>query len=844
VSFAIDVEDWTAFVRGVARGHYHLLLGAGASAGGTDSFGDPLPLGLGLANDLIAEFNIPAARNELPLLRAYAAADRRPERSHYASADAYLRERFTGCTAPPWLRAAADCTWRRIWTLNIDDTLEEAYISARRSRAQSLHATHWSHPYFEPRSPDTVTGVYLHGRARLLDQGDENNLVFGLEQYLDAASGRYSWHSVFGDQFATEPFLVVGATLSEEFDLAAILARGNDAARLSGLPSLVVLKEIDELRREEILDWGLIPVEATGEDVVRRLAIDLPAEVARLPLPRRRESGRIPAQALRFLAQFRLLEIQDKQEHDRRHDFYAGHDPTWQDIVRNRDAVFEVTHRIANDVRRAVTGESPKRVICLHGRPFTGKSTVLLRSARESAVAAGADIYLFNGDRRLDLGAIRWWSARSGPMIIVIDGMAEFAPQIEDLFADDAPSELVVLGTERDSRLRRVEANIDADLLLADDGLALGTLSDPDINTLIATLRDAGRLGRISRLERGGQLAYFRTTNHRELFPAMAALESAEGFTQRMRRQYDAVADRRLRRVYAACAMLHSVGFSTPIAVAAGTGGLQVRELVRAARQDDEFAELVILDGSTIRTRQRTLATLLADDVLSQGDRFDVSSSLATSLAPQVNPMTISERTLAARITGTLMDEKVLRGWLGLARVESWYEEQAPGHDWNARFWEQRALAASAKLLWNKAESYAERAVAIHADAFTLNTLGTILLRKALETTSPDTEPRWGYWIRAVRALEESRRDGRDRFEHPYVTFFDYTLRVATEHRAANGSVPERLTSAWSDWMTKARAGTLFRRGEMREQLDGFQADWLSLAVREIRGVEAAEPGP
>jgi hypothetical protein len=61
-------------MRGVARARYHLLLGAGASVGGTDSFGDPLPLGAQLADDLLAEFKIDAPPGSLSLPRGYAAA--------------------------------------------------------------------------------------------------------------------------------------------------------------------------------------------------------------------------------------------------------------------------------------------------------------------------------------------------------------------------------------------------------------------------------------------------------------------------------------------------------------------------------------------------------------------------------------------------------------------------------------------------------------------------------------------------------------------------------------------------------------------------------------------------
>jgi hypothetical protein len=50
--------------------------------------------------------------------------------------------------------------------------------------------------------------------------------VFGLDQYLGAVGAGYAWQGVFGDLFQTEPFFAIGATLSDEVDLAEILMRG------------------------------------------------------------------------------------------------------------------------------------------------------------------------------------------------------------------------------------------------------------------------------------------------------------------------------------------------------------------------------------------------------------------------------------------------------------------------------------------------------------------------------------------------------------------------------------------------------------------------------------------
>jgi hypothetical protein len=177
------------------------------------------------------------------------------------------------------------------------------------------------------------------------------------------------------------------------------------------------------------------------------------------------------------------------------------------------------------------------------------------------------------------------------------------------------------------------------------------------------------------------------------------------------------------------------------------------------------------------------------------------------------------------------MDQKVIEDWVGPSRVEEWYEGQAEVHGWNARFWKQRALAASTRRSWDKAESYAEKAAAIHRDPFTTNTLGTILLRKGLEWAEPGSAARWEYYDRAARALHESRDLGRGEYMHPYITFFGYTLRLVNDELTNETPTLRRnLYSLWDDWMRQARWAPAFAVPELRQQLEQYQADWLRLA--------------
>jgi hypothetical protein len=81
---------------------------------------------------------------------------------------------------------------------------------------------------------------------------------------------------------------------------------------------------------------------------------------------------------------------------------------------------------------------------------------------------------------------------------------------------------------------------------------------------------------------------------------------------------------------------VHALGYATPLPLIAKASETDVRELLRAHSNLEEFEELVVIDGDKMKARQRTLASLVVEDVLGPPDRFELSTALATALAPYV----------------------------------------------------------------------------------------------------------------------------------------------------------------------------------------------------------------
>lgn len=270
-----------------------------------------------------------------------------------------------------------------------------------------------------------------------------------------------------------------------------------------------------------------------------------------------------------------------------------------------------------------------------------------------------------------------------------------------------------------------------------------------------------------------------------------------------------------------------------PIGVACAAAGITSSELSKELSSNGQLAGIVRVEPKGLRPRHRVVASLVIERALDRADRFPPSQTLAKALAPYVTPDTIRQRTLAYRIVRNLLDQEVVFDWVGSNRAREWYDALVPEYSWNARFWEQRALAEAKLNHFPKARSFAEEALRIQKHPFTLNTLGTILLQMATNHFPPGSSESNNVFWEGVTYLRESRDRGEGQFEHPYVTFFTYTLRFA-ELTCKDQAINSRLATEWQRWMRVAEQAQVFRHSDNYQHLRNYHQQWLLLAAKAV----------
>ena len=799
--------------QGLAYGEYSLLLGAGASLGAVGGNGRTLPLSSGLRDTLVDEFEIDTEGETLSLSQIYGYLQFHNRRR----ANSLLKKWFSSCR-PSWQHLLAEFSWKRIWTLNIDDVVETSF----RGIGRPLKSLTWNERFSARDFLSEQQIIHLHGMAeRISDEGDNDGvLVFSLSEYAQEVANPRTWHKVFHDELATKPFLIIGAQLVEEFDLIDALERGSISRASSGFPSVLVVPNISQFRKTQLESYGFVVVQSDGESFIRELVAryrDAASALGELYAPT------TPGLS-KFLQQF--IDLRTFQPHDlHSEDFFSGYQPTWNTIVSQQDAVFDKTNEASDKIVRLATSEETfQEIVFLTGNPGSGKSTGLLRIGA-NLMGAGIRPFWFRADEYLDVDSTVEWLKTIPRSVLLFDDFSDHSTTLQDL-ADrcrDDGIRMLLVAADRATRIPMVRDRINEQYLDVSTAYWYGKLSDADIDRILDKLHSYGRLGRITRRHRNYQREYFVKAAERSLFDAMSDLEGARGFRERVTTIYQALPSDGLRNLYSAACLCYDHAVGLPTGIAADFAGVPPRDLANLI--EDQCRGILVLTRAGIRPPHRMTASLVVR-MIQPGARVEASLALARALAPHIDDRAMRTGTREYQIVRHLMNHETVLRVAGEQEGRNWYESLRNYYDWNGRYWDQRALFESRCEQHETARSYAERSIQVHPHSFGHNTLGTVLLRMAIRQGSVELL-RQG--INHLTEANEFRGWGVR--EHPFVTFFTSMNRYAQEWGIVQ--IPQPLRNSWTDWYKEAQSSTVFSTIKGREDLSNWQRQWIQLAAAE-----------
>ena len=768
-----------AFRRAARNGDYHLLLGAGASRGSMAADGTPLPLGAQLAAMIADRFKVEIEDGDL-LWRVY---DRAMREAGEDRVYPWLRTLFWNVRPPSWMQVFARTPWDTVWTLNIDDSFEQAYAQVRSEASRSLRTVNWDDEF---RSSRDLAVVHLHG---CVDRDESpRELVFSLSEYARSAESKSTWPLNFRDIYGVSPFVVIGARLRDEPDIENVIA---NRCPTSPAPSLYVSPDISTAMEGDLRRWNLIPVRATAEEFAAEwpklsgLRLDAP--------PSRREEL-----SYRFGRQFKALQLV-RTNND--HDFIGGDEPDWRDIEKGNYADLDWIRNAATQCRQLGAGEPAATAIVYLGKRLTGRTTGLLAIGRELRKLSWRP-YLFAGNERLDIEAITQYAADGTAIALLFDSVADHAADVMELLALSRAADLKIacIAVDDLERSANIVGRIGQNHLFHRHVSTISSrLTKTDAAHLVDTLTRQGRLGSIQKISDAKRIAHFQ---HKELFDAMAQVEDAPGFGRRIDELIKGFDDDTRLDLLLLAALASHVNRRFEVIDAARMVGMESDRLVRTIQEDPQLAAVLKTDGKAVRTRHRWMALQPCIIKLGSSRSLKIISTAMNRVAPRLGRASQRERNSTSMLVGSMMQYKVLSGIFPDSNMDEWYESLANAFgSWSARYWEQRAIACrkrgqSQPGLLSKAESYAERAVSIVRDAYSLTTLGVTMLSRAAYSPGINVDK---YYDMAVDAFQAASGDDPTNLV-TWLAFLRYSLDLLTSENLKRTS-EDRAEQFRDDWI-------------------------------------------
>jgi hypothetical protein len=770
-------ETWNKLVQGVRDGSYGLLLGAGFSMSSHSRDGRELPSAGVLAVELANHLG-----HEPPLAERYGIkgisqlAAQTPDLFRD-----FLVSRFTRCTPGTAPLALPEQRWRCIYTLNVDDVVENAY-TAKRSAAQTLNVYTFRSNFERQIDPDNLQIVHLHGSAAHASDG----FVFTPSEYGGNTANVSSWWRVATDELATQPFLVVGCSLLEE-DLEHYFSLRMGAKETDQLyPSIFVTRKSDAVLRGQCERYGFALCEVAADaffaELAERVAKAGGPRVRKLPaqITNSRNTRVFRRQWLQILRTELPIPVASVPP------LLSGQEPKWSHLLSDQVVWRTDTERLVT--RTSKWFDKPKLTLDLVcSAAGNGKTCSLMDAALK--ISETCNVFWFDGQERLDAAAACSYLAElAQPCVLMVDDLAAHVHQVNALLEELRKHQLAcrIVGAYRQHSEQLVKGTLGRSHMESSE---LAPINSDESLRVIAGAREAGALGLAARLSDAtlaGKIA------GKPLLEGLLEVAAPEPLVRRLSHELSEFSTS-TQQVYVTTAIVHSLGqgFKVSLAMrAAERGSSDVNRAVAEARgcilREYRQSEAIL------RTRHRVLAERLVD-ALPEATVFEAASRIAIALQPYANRKTIQQGLPESRLAAALFNYNDFVGRRMRGSALRFYDTIAKDWQWNSRYWEQRAICLVDLGDLDSARSCAETAVGIEPHPHSLTTLARVLFRVAEhgkyadETKTVDV---------ALRYCTDAVHSGRGRVEiHPY----DVGIRGASKfvEHASRTAIDLRGWPAW-----------------------------------------------
>ncbi|WP_269220691.1 SIR2 family protein [Brevundimonas vesicularis] len=380
----IAEEDARFLLQTIKEGDATLVLGAGASFGSENARRQPVKMASELAAEIARAAALPYADESLTDVIGAA----KQFLSDVQLTEIYKNE-YRGVRPSEWLEQLFGYTWKRAYTWNIDDSVQN--INRRSAQARRyfngiIDAVH------EIDGKEFLQFISLHGEISRPELG----LIMSESQYSDTLSrGGHKWYRQAAQDYLAFSPIFIGSKLSEPILKSELQRAMRDASSAQGRAYLVVPENLTPIQKGNYRSQGIIHIKATLEEFVRWLKSELPNgvstasalsahniripadDISRLTPDERQAAWNLkPIKVSNLEASIASATSQSKAAAGRK--FYRGFAPSWDVAASDIPVWLRATDDLDADLKGSI--QRRDRLFVVLGQAGSGKTTALMQS--------------------------------------------------------------------------------------------------------------------------------------------------------------------------------------------------------------------------------------------------------------------------------------------------------------------------------------------------------------------------------------------------------------------------------------------------------------------------------
>ncbi|OAI00888.1 hypothetical protein A1353_18940 [Methylomonas methanica] len=634
--------------------------------------------------------------------------------------------------------------WRAIYTVNVDDSVEQAY-TAIDDRVQTLVPLVLSGDKAARNHDIEVTYYKLHGCLRHAD----SNLIFSHRDYTESREKNLKLFSSLTSELCDFPFLFIGFSLEDD-DFQNVwesVLKYLGAGRRS-TPTYLVTPNPQKSFVESL---SLDGIDVIDDSVLSFFPWLFANNTKHAPsINDRVRSRAAPIQELIRRDFDRIVDAELVDQINRNFDFIRqvpntltgettsrflfGAQPKWEDIRAGLAITRELEQDILEDIQNWFDKPSFKSELIVAGAGY-GKSTLLMQIALKVARwSQKVELLFLKSSGDFDSISLAEYSKNLNvPLIVIVDDIFRHLSSLQKLKADATDNRLsiYILGATRPADLNAARSLVRFD---AQSRFDLLRLTENESRDLAAAMKRSGKLTVAMQQLSIDELAnhYYEACEKHLLAGLLTSVSEDHGeFEHIIVEEYYRINNEKARDLYLAVSLAHSLGLPTPASLACN--------VVEVNLADYHSQLAPILDTTIIEfshqissdlmfmTQHRVISEALVHEVMRPADAVDRLLSFASC----INPHQKEQYDILLRIYD---EDYLVRLLIQPGTIRSCYDRLVEAFPSDTFIKQHFAIFESHQKNFKKAHELIDEAlVEKERHPHFLNTKANILLREAID---------------------------------------------------------------------------------------------------------------